>query len=486
MKYKTHMIITLARPSLHLSLLYYLLGLTILLLPLSVNSDTQSKIEAKSTKPPLTAVHEYVLDNGLKVLVKQDKRAPIAVMYIWYKVGSSYEQEGLTGVSHVLEHMMFKGTEKHPTGEFNRILAENGAQDNAFTSQDYTAYYEVIASDRLEVAMELEADRMRGVLLPPEEFKKELEVVKEERRWRTEDKPTSMTYEQFQANAFINSPYRTPVIGWMTDLDNMTVKDARAWYEKWYTPNNATLVVAGDVEPEAIHQMVQKHFASIKRIDLPQLKAQKEVKQIGLRSIQVKVPAKVPYLIMGYKSPNLLTAKEKWEPYALEVLASVLDGGSSARLVKELVRKQEIATSVSASHSGYGRLPDLFTFSGIPAKNSNVSNLRKAIEVEIDKLKTQLVSDEELSRVKAQTIASEVYERDSIQHQASVMGFLESVGLGHRLMDEYVDNIAAITAQQIQAVAKKYLVEDGLTVAELIPQAIDPQKAHKPAPALRH
>jgi zinc protease len=462
------MIITLARTTLHLSL-----GLFIGLFPLASMGESTEKI------PP---IHEYQLDNGLKVLVKQDKRAPIAALYLWYKVGSSYEQEGSTGLSHVLEHMMFKGTEKHPTGEFNRILAENGAQDNAFTSQDYTAYYEVIASDRLEVAMELEADRMRGVLLPPKEFKKELEVVKEERRWRTEDKPTSMTYEQFQAAAFMNSPYRTPVIGWMTDLNNMKVEDARTWYKKWYAPNNATLIVVGDVEPEAVHQLAQKYFASIAKSKIPQLKPQTEVTQIGLRSIQVKVPAKVPYFIMGYKTPNLLNAKQKWEPYALEVLASILDGGSSARLAKELVRKQEIASSIGASYNGYGRLSDLFTFSGVPAKGIEVAAVRKAIEVEINQLKTQLVSQKELDRVKAQTISSEVYERDSIQHQATVMGFLESVGLGYQLMDDYVKNIAAISAEQIQTVAKKYFVEDRLTFAELIPQAIDPNEAPKVAP----
>ena len=462
------MIITLARLSLHLSL-----GLFIGLFPLTAFSNNDH---------PVPSVHEYQLENGLKILVKQDKRAPIAALYIWYKVGSSYEQEGSTGLSHVLEHMMFKGTEKHPTGEFNRILAENGAQDNAFTSQDYTAYYEIIASDRLEVAMELEADRMRGVLLPPKEFKKELEVVKEERRWRTEDKPTSMTYEQFQAAAFMNSPYRTPVIGWMTDLDNMTVDDARAWYKKWYVPNNATLIVVSDIEPEAVHQLAKKYFASIEKSKLPILKPQTEVKQIGLRSIQVKVPAKVPYFIMGYKTPNLLSAKQAWEPYALEVLASILDGGNSARLVKELVREQEIASSISASYNGYGRLTDLFTFSGVPAKGVAVAALRKAIDIEINRLKTQLVSQEELNRVKAQTISSEVYERDSIRHQATVMGFLESVGLGYQLMDDYVKNISAITPEQIQTVTKKYFLDERLTVAELIPQAIDPNKAKQVAP----
>ncbi len=469
------MIIAFARTSLHLSVTLFTILFSSLLLSNIVLADTPSSI-----KP--APVHEYMLDNGMKVLVKQDKRAPIAAIYVWYKVGSSYEYDGSTGLSHMLEHMMFKGTKKHPTGEFNRILAENGAQNNAFTTQDYTAYYEVIANDRIDVSMELESDRMRGVLLPPEEFKKELEVVKEERRWRTEDKPTAMTYEQFQATAFINSPYRTPVIGWMNDLDHMTVDDARAWYKKWYAPNNATLVVVGDVEPDAIYEMAKKYFASIEKSNIEKIKPRKEVKQLGMRSIQVKVPAEVPYMIMGYKTPNLINAKEKWEPYALEVLASILSGGDSARLISKLVRGKEIASDVDASYDGYGRLPDLFSFSGTPVKDSDVATLKKAIEEEIENIKTNLVSQEELDRVKAQTIAGEVYQQDSIQHQATLLGFLESVGLGYKLMDNYVKNISAVTPEQIQAVAKKYLVEDQMTFAELVPQPIDPNKKKGPAP----
>ena len=471
------MIITLARTSLHSSIKLFTILFGLFLI---TNTAT-----AEPTAVKVAPVSEFMLDNGMKILVKQDKRAPIAALYVWYKVGGSYEQEGSTGLSHMLEHMMFKGTEKHPTGEFNRILAENGAQDNAFTSQDYTAYYEIIATDRLEVAMALEADRMRGVLLPPEEFEKELEVVKEERRWRTEDKPTSMTYEQFQAAAFVNSPYRTPVVGWMDDLDNMKVEDARAWYQKWYAPNNATLVVVGDVEPDAIHEMAKKHFSTIKKSEIVKVKPQKEVKQLGMRSIKIKLPAEVPYMIMGYKTPGIVDAKEKWEPYALEVLASILTGGDSARLISKLVRGQEIASSVSASYDGYGRLPDLFTFSATPVKSSDVASVKKAIEAEIEAIKTTVVSKNELDRVKAQTIAGEVYEQDSISHQATLLGFMETVGLGHKLIDKYVENILAVTPEQVQTVAKKYLIEDQMTFAELIPQPIDPNKSKGPAPQFK-
>ncbi|MGV6809271.1 MAG: M16 family metallopeptidase [bacterium] len=444
----------------------------------SVLASQSNAPQAKLFKP--APVHEFNFDNGLKLLVKQDKRAPIVASYVWYKVGSSYEPNGSTGISHVLEHMMFKGTEKYPTGKFNEILAEIGAQNNAFTSDDYTAYYQILASKHLSVAFDVESDRMRGLLLPPEEFKKEIEVVKEERRWRTDDKPTSKTYEQFKATAYLNSPYQNPVIGWMTDLAAMHNDDLKAWYKQWYAPNNATLVVVGDVEPKAVYELATHYFADIKPSEIPPVKPQKEVPQIGKRHIVVKAPAELPYLLMGYKVPNIAHAKPAWEAYALVVLASILDGGNSARLPKELVRGQEIASSASADYEGYGRMNKLFTLSGIPSKEHTVEALENAFLAQIERLKTELVSPQELARIKAQTIAEEVYEQDSVSHQATLIGFLETVGLGYHLMDDYIKNIQAVTAEQIQTVAKKYLLEDRLTVAELIPQPIDPNKAQRP------
>ncbi|MEN9503367.1 MAG: hypothetical protein RI964_2652 [Pseudomonadota bacterium] len=422
-------------------------------------------------------VHEYQLANGMKVLVKQDKRAPIAVVQLWYKVGSSYEQNGSTGISHVVEHMMFKGTQKYPTGEFNRIIAENGAEDNAFTAQDYTAYYQIIAADRLDVAFDLESDRVRNLTLPPLEFKKEIEVIKEERRWRTEDKPIALLREQFEATAFMNSPYHNPIIGWMADLDAMKVEDLRAWYERWYAPNNATLVVVGDVEPDKVLELAKKYYEPLKpTANIPPPKPQTEVEQKGLRYVKVKAPAELPYIMLGYKVPNMLSVKEKWQPYALEMLASILDGGNSSRLAKSLIRGKEIASEASASYSGYGRLPDLFVLGGMPAQGQKLETVKAALLEQVDKLKNEPVTADELARVKAQVIAGEIYERDSQQQQASLLGSLESVGLGYKLADEYVDNILAVTPEQIQAVAKQYLVEDHLTIAELDPQPIDPNK----------
>ncbi len=430
-----------------------------------------------------SAVVEATLDNGMKVLVKQDKRAPVAVIQVWYKIGTSYEHEGITGLSHALEHMMFKGTKKHASGEFEKLISAIGARNNAFTSQDYTAYYEVLASDKLETAMEIEADRMRNLVFDEDEFKKEIEVVKEERRWRTDDKPKSLMREQFNAVAFLNSPYRAPVIGWMVDLDGMKVGDAYNWYKKWYTPNNATLVVVGDVEPDKVIAMAKKYFGVYKKHDLPVVKPRTEVKQLGRRNLIVKRPAKLPSLRMGFKTPGMISAKqgkvEKWEPYALEVLANILDGGSSARFSKNLVRGKEIAASANAGYYGYGRLPNLLVISGIPAKGVETATLKKALLDEVEQLKTEQVNKDELARVKAQVVASEVYERDSIEHIATLLGSLESVGLGYQLMDEYVPQVMAVTAEQVQQVAKKYLNEDQLTIAELIPQAMTPPQSNK-------
>lgn len=418
-------------------------------------------------------VHETMLDNGMKVLVKQDRRAPVAVIQVWYNIGTSYEHEGITGLSHALEHMMFKGTKKHASGEFEKLVSAIGARNNAFTSQDYTAYYEVLASDKLEAAIEIEADRMRNLVFDPEEFKKEIEVVKEERRWRTDDKPSSLTREQFNAVAFLNSPYRAPVIGWMVDLEGMKVEDAIDWYKKWYTPNNATLVVVGDVDPVKVLAMAKQYFGVYKSNPLPEVKPRTEVEQKGIRNITLRLPAKLANLRMGFKTPGMITAKQgkvpKWEPYALEVLANILDGGSSARFSKNLVRGKEIAASAGAGYYGYGRLPNLMVITGTPAKDVKTGTLKDALLSEVEILKTELVSEAELKRVKAQVISGEVFERDSIQHMATLLGSLEAVGLGHTYMDEYVPGVLAVTAQQIQDVAKKYLIEDKLTVAELVP-----------------
>lgn len=416
-------------------------------------------------------VHEYRLANGLQILVKEDHRAPIAISQIWYKTGSSYESNGTTGVAHVLEHMMFKGTQKLGPNEFSRIIAANGGRENAFTGQDYTAYFQQLEKSRLPISFELEADRMANLNLRAEDFEKEVQVVMEERRMRTDDKPRSLTYEHFSATAFVNSPYHHPIIGWMDDLKNMNVDDMRNWYRDWYAPNNATLVVAGDVVAKDIFELAKKTYGKVAARPIPKIKPQKEFEQKGIRRITVKAPAQVPYMLMGYKVPVVATAKEEWEPYALEMLASVLDAGESSRFSKELVRGTQIATSIGAGYDIYSRLDELFLFDGSPAKGKSVEDLENAIRAQIEKLKTELVSQAEMDRIKAQVVASKVYEKDSVFYQAMQIGTLATVGLDWQLMDQFVERLRAVTPEQVQAVAKKYLIDDHLTVAVLEPQS---------------
>lgn len=423
--------------------------------------------------PALATVQEYILNNGLKVLVKEDHRVPVVVSQVWYKVGSSYEHEGITGISHVLEHMMFKGTDKYMPGEFSRIIAANGGQENAFTGRDYTAYFQILASSRLEISMELEADRMRFLNLTEDEFVKEIEVVKEERRWRTEDKPQAFTYEVAMASTFQTGAYRHPIVGWMDDLDNMTVADLRSWYQQWYAPNNATLVIVGDVQAEAVYQLAKKYFASLPTGQTVQPRHRPEVPQSGMKRITVKRPAQLPYLLMAYKVPVLRTVADQQDAYALEVLAGILDGSSSARLPSRLVRGQEIAASISVSYNLAARLDSVLTISGTPIAQYSVTQLENAVNKEIELLQNQLVSAEELARIKAQVLSRDVYERDSISYQATVLGIFETVGLSWQEADQYVASINTITAEQIQAVARKYLQADQLTVTVLSPQPIN-------------
>ncbi|TAN50979.1 MAG: insulinase family protein [Methylococcaceae bacterium] len=422
-------------------------------------------------------VHEFKLDNGLKVLVKEDHRAPVVVSQVWYKVGSSYEHDGITGISHMLEHMMFKGTDSHAPGEFSRIIAANGGRENAFTGEDYTAYFQSLEKSRLEVSFELEADRMRHLKLDQGEFAKEREVVLEERRMRTEDQPRAKTSEHFMAMAFSNGPYKNPVIGWPEDIKGYQLSDLQNWYGLWYAPNNATVVVVGDVQPAAVHDLAQKHFGALAPSQLPELKARAEVEQVGLRRMTVKLPAKLPFLTMGYKVPALKDAAAAWEPYALEVLSGILDGGNGARLASRLVRGKQIAAEAGVGYDLYSRLPTLFTLEAVPVQGRTVAALEQALRDEVRLLQDKPVTPAEMERVKAQVVAHKVYEQDSGFYQAMQLGLLETVGLGWSKADEYLSNVKAVTAEQVQAVARKYLVEDRLSIAYLDPLPITGNKA---------
>ena len=431
------------------------------------------------TLPVHKTVLETTLENGLKIVVREDHRAPVVVSQIWYKVGASDEPENLTGISHVLEHLMFKATTTRKTGEFSRIIAENGGRENAFTGSDYTAYFQQLEKSRLPIALELEADRMHNLQLDEQEFAKEVRVVLEERRLRTDDQPEGLAYERFMATAFTTHNYKNPIIGWMSDLEGMKLEDVRAWYQRWYVPNNATLVVVGDVDPREVVALARKYFGPVPKRSYERTVVPTESPQKETRRSRISAAAQVPTLFMGFHVPAFSGQADDWEPYALMVLNGVLDGGSSARFERELVRKQQIAASIDIGYSPTARHPVLFVVSGTPSHGRTPAELEAAILAQIQLVQKEPVAAQELERIKAQVAASNVYTRDSVFYQAMQMGMLETVGLDWRLLDRYVERVRAVTPAQVQAVAKKYLIDTNLTVTVLDPLP----GAAKPRPA---
>ena len=429
---------------------------------------------------------ERKLANGLRVIVQEDHRAPTVVSMVWYKAGSMDEFNGTTGVAHVLEHMMFKGTKTVPAGQFSKIIAAAGGRDNAFTARDMTGYHQQLHKSQLPLAFRLEADRMANLVLSQPEFAKEIKVVMEERRLRTDDRPQSLVYEQLMATAFDSHPYRTPTVGWMSDLEHMRVEDARAWYRRWYAPNNAIVVVAGDVKPMEVFALAARFFGKIKPKALPERKPQDEPPQRGIRRVTVKAPAELPYLLMGYHAPVLRDVETDREPYALEMLAGVLDGNEAARLNSSLVRGEKIANAVGAGYDSTARGPGLFMISGVPGTGKTVAELEQALRRELAKIVTGGVSDEELKRVKSQVIAQQVFQRDSIFFQAMQIGSLETAGYPHQAMDLMIRKLQQVTAAQVQEVAKKYLVDESLTIAVLDPQPLDGRSPAAAPKGLRH
>ncbi len=428
-------------------------------------------------------VVDVKLDNGMRVIVQEDRRAPVMVSQVWYRAGSVDEFNGTTGVAHVLEHMMFKGTQDVPPGEFSKRIAAAGGRENAFTSRDHTAYFQQMQTDRLELAMKLEADRMANLVISDELFAKEIQVVMEERRLRTEDQAQSVVYERLMATAYQAHPYGRPIIGWMDDLQHMTAQDARDWYARWYAPNNATLVVAGDVRADEVIAMAKRYFGPLAARPLPERKPQAEPAQIGTKRIVVKAPAKLPYLLMAWHAPALKDWEKDTMPYALQILAGVLSGNDSARLQKSLVKTRQIAVNASAGYDAVSRGPAMFMIDATPAAGKTVADVEKAIRAEIDRIKREGISEAELARVKAQVIAGEVYQRDSLFYQAMQLGDYVTAGLPPEALAGRVGKLRAVTAGEVQAAAREWLKDDQLSVAELDPQPLEQKPARSAAVA---
>jgi zinc protease len=418
---------------------------------------------------------EHILSNGMKVLLVEVPKAPVATVQVWYKVGSRNEVMGRAGLSHMLEHMMFKGTAKYPKGSFSRTIRKNGGIDNAFTSQDFTAYFENLAADRVELALELEADRMQGLILDDSEFQTEREVVKEERRLRMEDDPQGSLVEALFAQAFLSHPYHWPVIGWFADLDAMTLEDLQRHYDTFYSPNNATLVVVGDIKADALFPTIKQLFEPIPKGPSPKQALSAEPEQRGERRFLLKREAQVPFVMMGFRVPNYSSE----DSYALDILESVLSHGKSSRLYQSLVYDQKNSLAVGAEYSLMQADPGLFYFYSLVKPGAKVEAVEEALQREIIRLQSEPPSELELQRAKNQVEASRIFEQDSNFRYAMLLGQSESIGAGWQRVDQFLDRIRAVTAKDVQRVAKQYLTSDNRTVGLLVPL---PSKQPEQAP----
>lgn len=433
-------------------------------------------------------VKEITLKNGMRVLVKEDHRSPVAVSMVWYRAGSLDEINGKTGVAHVLEHMMFKGTKTTKPGEYSEIVAAAGGRENAFTGADYTAYFQRLEKSKLPISMKMEADRMQNLVITEEEFKKEINVVMEERRWRTDDKPKAQVNELFNSLIFRAHPYGRPIVGWMNDLENMTYEDVIEWYKMWYSPSNAILVIAGDVDTKEVFAKARKYFGKIPAYQIAKRKPQFEPKQNGSRRAILKAPGKLPYIQMGYPAPTLGKdgIKNKKEVFALEVLVGILSGTSSSRLNQNLVRKTSRAIDVGAGYSMLSRGgQSTFEMYATPSEKVSVVDLEKYLKLELKNIIDNGVTDIELNRVITSVVASEVYQKDSVFGAVMQIGQLETMGYSHKIADVYIDNIKKVTSKDIQGVIKKYFHDDALTIVTLDPQPLDKNKIPKGRPHAR-
>ncbi len=420
-----------------------------------------------------TQVQRFTLDNGMTLLVKADRRAPTAVHMMWVRVGSMDEVDGSTGLAHVLEHMLFKGTPTVKAGEFSRRVAALGGRENAFTSKDYTGYYQQIPAHRLADVMRLESDRFANNLWPDDEFTRELEVVKEERRMRTDDAPRALLYEQLSAAQFVASPYRRPIVGWMNDLEAMKPQDARDFYRRWYVPANAAVVVVGDVDAQAVLQLAQASYGRVSAGAVPARKPRIEPPQKGIKRVVVQAPAEQAYVCLSWKVPSLLAfdeSQQTQDSLALTLLSAVLDGYSGARLERALAQgPTRLADDVGASYGLSGRGPQVFMLTGVPAVGKTIDALEQALRAQVQRIAKEGVTDAELRRVKAQWMASKVYQRDSLFNQAREIGTSWIEGLPLDSNEQLLDRLQAVTPEQVRLVAQRYFDDTQLTVAVLQP-----------------
>jgi zinc protease len=442
--------------------------------PAPSTADARAPVPSAATQP-----RQFTLSNGMTLIVQPDRRSPTAVHMLWVRVGSMDEVDGASGVAHALEHMMFKGTKQIKPGEFSRQVAALGGQENAFTTRDYTGYYQQIPNGRLEDVMKLEADRFADNQWADVEFQREIEVVKEERRMRTEDQPRALLGEQQNAAVFIASPYRRPVVGWMSDLDAMTADDVRSFHRQWYVPANAAIVVAGDVDVERVRALAEKYYGRIPARPVPTRKPRTEPEQRGIRRIEFKAPAEQSYVSLAFRAPRLESLDGESDVWALVVLSALLDGYPGARLDRALTQGPDRVADEAGSYAGLtGRGPQLFELDGVPAAGKTPEAVEAALRAEVARVARDGVGAAELARVKTQWVASQTYKLDSVMAQGRELGANWVQGLPLDASARIVAQLQKVTAEQVQAVAAKYFGDDQLTVATLRP--LPPEKNARP------
>ena len=404
------------------------------------------------------------LDNGLRVLLLEDHRSPIVSFQVWYRVGSRNEARGATGIAHFLEHMMFKGTPTHGRGQFARLVEQNGGQDNAFTSQDVTAYFVDIVADKLDLVLELDADRMQNLLLDPKQIDSERQVVLEEWRTRTEDDPGGFLGEEVASLAFKAHPYGFPIIGWREDIARITPEEIRAFYTTYYVPNNALVVAVGDFRAEETLERIKRRFGPLPKAPAPPLVLAVEPSPNGERRVVVRKQAELPIVYVAYHVPN----QRSDDAAPLEVLSTVLSGGRASRLYRDLVYERRLALEAGGDYSYFSVDPNLFWFWATAMPGKTPETLEKELGAQVERLKKEPVTDEELQRAKNQIEASFVFREDSVHSRASLLARFEVIG-GYAQKDQFLAKIRAVTAADLMRAARAWFPEDKRNVGILLP-----------------
>ncbi|PPR63128.1 MAG: putative zinc protease [Alphaproteobacteria bacterium MarineAlpha4_Bin2] len=413
----------------------------------------------------------FTLENGLQVIIVPNHRAPVATMIVYYKVGAIDEPPGKSGLAHYLEHLMFKGTKTLSPGEFSKIVARNGGSDNAFTSQDYTGYVTSFAADRLDLILRLEADRMTGLRLTPADIEPERKVVLEERLSRIDNNPGAQLSEHANNALYANHPYRIPIIGWRHEIEALTREDLMAFYRAWYAPNNAVIVISGDVATTAIRPMVERHFGELPRRDLPLRPAWREPQRNAHHLVTLSHHrVRQPLWSRRFLAPSHGTGDEKRQIYALEVLAEILSGGTTGRLYRRLIVEKGLATEVHGRYSGDNRGPGKFLFYASPRPGKTLDEIEIAIEAEIAKLLSDGVTEDEVGSAIQRMQARAVFARDSLRAPPRILGDALMTGLTLADVESWPENIGKVTKADVEAAARAVLTNGGSVTARLTPK----------------